>query len=71
MKDQQKLAQIAYKAYGTTTDFKNFQGNPMPSWDILPLKIQEAWINAKLAGQKLLSGRLCASQAIVREINAG
>lgn len=39
-------AKYAYNAYGQTTDFKNFQGNPMPAWDALPPKIQEAWVNA-------------------------
>lgn len=38
-----EAAQIAYLAYGQTTDFKNFQGNPMPAWQELPEKIQEAW----------------------------
>lgn len=42
--DVRELALIAYTAYGQTTDFKNFQGNPMPAWQDLPDKIQEAWI---------------------------
>jgi hypothetical protein len=37
------LARQAYYAYGSVTDFKNFQGNPMPEWEQLPPKIQEAW----------------------------
>ena len=40
------LAKIAYTAYGKTTDFKNFMGNPMPLWEELPEKIREAWGNA-------------------------
>lgn len=32
-----------YRAYGSVTDFKNYQGNPMPEWRDLPPKIQEAW----------------------------
>lgn len=32
-----------YHVYGHVTDFKNFQGNPMPAWDDLPSKIKEAW----------------------------
>ncbi len=43
------LAQVAYKAYGQTTNFLNFQGNPMPTWEALPPKIQEAWIAASKA----------------------
>jgi hypothetical protein len=42
--DERELALIAYTAYGRVTDFKNFQGNPMPKWDELPEKIQGAWI---------------------------
>jgi hypothetical protein len=39
-------ARIAYTAYGRVTDFKNFQGNPMPMFDDLPDRIKEAWISA-------------------------
>ena len=37
------LAKSAYHAYGGVTDHKNYQGLPMPEWDALPPKIQEAW----------------------------
>lgn len=40
---QSVLAENAYNAYGKTTDFKNFQGNPMPKWADLPEGIQTAW----------------------------
>jgi hypothetical protein len=39
-------ARLAYTAYGRKTDFKNFQGNPMPMFDDLPDHIREAWIAA-------------------------
>lgn len=42
------LGEIAYDAYGKTTDYKNFMGNPMPTWGDLPPKIKEAWENAAL-----------------------
>ena len=45
----QHLAEVAYEAYGKTTDFKNYQGLPMPSFADLPEKIQMAWCNAALA----------------------
>lgn len=32
-----------YQVYGSVTDFKNYQGNPMPEWEDLPEKIQLAW----------------------------
>lgn len=37
---------IAYTAYGRSTGFRNFQGNPMPNWDDLTPQIRDAWINA-------------------------
>ena len=37
------LAMVAYHAYGSVTDHKNYQGLPMPEWDELPPKIQDAW----------------------------
>lgn len=45
----EEVAQIAYQAYGTVTDFKNYQGLPMPKWNELTPKIQEAWRAAALA----------------------
>ena len=39
-------ARIAYTAYGRITDFKNFQGDPMPEFDKLPDKIKQAWSSA-------------------------
>ena len=38
-----QLAQVAYRAYGQTTDFKNYQGKPMPDWVALPENIRTAW----------------------------
>lgn len=37
------LARAAYHAYGERTDFRNFQGNPMPAWGDLGETIQDAW----------------------------
>lgn len=38
-----ELAQSMYKAYGETTEFKNYQGLPMPAWNDLTDKIRSAW----------------------------
>ncbi|GAA0528709.1 hypothetical protein GCM10010172_06640 [Paractinoplanes ferrugineus] len=43
------LAKIAYRAYGESTDFKNFRGEPMPAWDELGPRIQNAWVAAASA----------------------
>lgn len=44
--DRERLARIAYSAYEAVTNFKNYQGNPMPEFDALPEKIKEAWVVA-------------------------
>ena len=41
--DLEQLALNAYMAYGKTTDYKNFKGEPMPKYFDLPNRIQEAW----------------------------
>lgn len=45
MNDEQfnTLAKGAYHAYGSVTNFKNYQGLPMPEWEQLTDKIREAW----------------------------
>jgi hypothetical protein len=47
--DDLALAKHAYEAYGATTDFKNYQGLPMPKFEDLPTLIQAAWLAACLA----------------------
>lgn len=37
------LAKQSYMAYGSVTEFKNYQGLPMPEWEALTDKIHEAW----------------------------
>lgn len=48
-KDLLKLAMKGYESYGKVTNFKNYQGLPMPTWDALPEKIKEAWMAAASA----------------------
>lgn len=45
----ERLAKAAYAAYGETTDFKNFRGEPMPAWADLGTRIQDAWAAAVTA----------------------
>lgn len=40
------FAKSAYHAYGQVTDFKNYQGLPMPEWEALTERIQAAWKGA-------------------------
>lgn len=42
-KDPDAKARKAYAAYGDSTGGKNFQGNPMPTFDALPDAIKAAW----------------------------
>ncbi|MBA2706985.1 MAG: hypothetical protein H0U59_04175 [Gemmatimonadaceae bacterium] len=46
MMSPEELGRVAYLAYGATTEFKNYQGLPMPSWADLPDQIRRAWCNA-------------------------
>lgn len=43
------LARLGYAAYGKVTDYKNYQGLPMPTWDALPGAVQTAWRAAGVA----------------------
>lgn len=38
-----ELARIAYHNYGSITDWKNYQGLPMPEYPKLPETIKQAW----------------------------
>jgi hypothetical protein len=44
-----EFAKIAYAAYGRTVQQKNFRGEPMPSWEDLPVEIHRAWSAAASA----------------------
>lgn len=44
-----QLAKEAYSAYGAVTDFKNYQGLPMPEWENLTPTIKAAWKAATLS----------------------
>lgn len=50
------MAKLAYQAYGQSTDFKNYQGKPMPGWNDLGDGIQAAWVSAVNAVSDYLMG---------------
>ena len=57
-----ELAELAYRAYGDFVEWKNYAGEPMPTWADLPLKIHNAWVKAARAvaravREEALSGR--------------
>ena len=43
------LSEMGYMTYAKTTDNKNYQGLPMPTWEALPAPQKTAWINAAAA----------------------
>lgn len=47
-----QLASVAYKNYGKVADFKNFKGDPLPEWENLTQKTQEAWKGVVLSLSK-------------------
>jgi hypothetical protein len=42
-------AKRAYEGYAASTGGLTFDGRPMPKWDDLPARIQEAWRAALVA----------------------
>ncbi len=40
------LAKIAYEAYATQQDWKNYAGDPIPCWEDVRVDINIAWIVA-------------------------
>lgn len=51
-----QMAQFMYHAYGLTTDFKNYQGLPMPAWEALPVAITKAWEAAAAEAKRICLG---------------
>ncbi|MDX3199967.1 hypothetical protein [Streptomyces scabiei] len=41
-----ELARVAYAAYGESTGHRNYQDLPMPDWDELNDRTQQAWVAA-------------------------
>lgn len=54
--DLTSLARFGYQAYASASGGKNFQGNPMPTWDELPETIRDYW----RAAARVLSGQVPA-----------
>lgn len=48
-KQVEQLAKVVYNAYGNHADWRNYQGNPMPKWEELPVPIAMHWIAAMQA----------------------
>lgn len=72
----QSLAGRGYNAYGSTTDHKNYLGQPMPNWQELPAKQKHAWLTATtsiVAGyiEKLTTGMLNFAIRTNPKIKAG
>ncbi|MEV5819316.1 hypothetical protein AB0L22_09085 [Micromonospora haikouensis] len=70
MTDSVELAQVAYQAYGEAVGFKNYLGDPMPTWDDLGDTIQQAWTGAAEAIRDRLERDLLQS-SITRMDHSG
>lgn len=44
-----ELAEVGYNEYGRSTEWKNYRGLPMPSWEELPQPQKGAWQEAARA----------------------
>ena len=42
--DAEQRARAAYAVYATTTNFKDFRGFPMSTWEELPQADQASWV---------------------------
>jgi len=40
----ERRARSVYAAYGQATNFKDFQGQPLPKWEDLPKEVQVSWV---------------------------
>lgn len=48
------LAATAYRAYGGSVNWRNYQGGVMPPWADLPAAIQDAWRAAAEAAARVV-----------------
>lgn len=46
MTGYKETGQYAYEGYANAVNWTNYAGQPMPKWDSLPEKIQDAWREA-------------------------
>lgn len=53
MISDERLGFTAYEAYAKTVEWKNYQGLPIPAWNLLGEQIRQAWIAAAKAVRKL------------------
>lgn len=51
---EDEIARACYNRYGSATDYKNFIGDPMPPWVVLPSQIQEGWKRSARRAQELV-----------------
>lgn len=41
--DELELGQVAFHAFGRATDYRGVLGEPLPRWEVLPAKLQQAF----------------------------
>ena len=67
------LAREAYERYTATTDNKNYQGLPCPTFDDLTPKIKEAWEAAvkPMLGRRRLEGLAKDAMFMLKDLENG
>lgn len=60
-------AKTMYETYCEDSDWKNFQGNPCPQWDALPMGIQSHWWAVADAARELPDQFITARLKSMRE----
>lgn len=62
------LPKKMYAAYGASTNFKNFQNNPIPEWDALPEGVKAAWAAVAWQAVTHLTPSIEDIKAVVEDI---
>lgn len=65
------LGRFAYKHYGAKTNYLNYQGLPMPTWEDLPEQIQGAWIAAAANVYGMVTAQLFNAEVLLAQIRQG
>lgn len=66
-----EIASELYQAYGRATDWKNFKGDPMPTWDELPEPQRTGWIYAASQAAQLYGNDRATPEKIYQVTTEG
>lgn len=63
MYSQEKSARTAFEVYSNAVGGKAYNGEPIPTWDKLPMKIRDAWVKGVSAAVDEFNRFLIESQS--------